>query len=282
MAKPAAKAETLELGADVPSLLVLDPTSKVWSLQVTSKSKLDVQAGDVVINSTNAGALWNSDGTIEGKGAIRVAGGTTYLGRHTVSPAPQTFADGAEDPLPPFRVEPGAMMSGQKLFLNNEPTVTLHPGIYTDGIFATGEGSEITMEPGTYIINGGDFFVSGAHLHGAGVTIVMSGARPGAFWCASGARLDLSAPTEGPLQNIVLIARAHNDRGVQFDGTKGQLKGLVYLPQATANLSAGADVTLDRLFCSSLGLALGSQLHITGQSLTLQKPQDTDAVPDTQ
>lgn len=262
---------------------MLDATSKVWSLQVTSNSKLDVQAGDVVINSTHKGALWAADGTIEAQGAIRVAGGTTYLGRHSVSPEPKTFVDGADDPLPQFRVEPGAMQSGQKLFLNNERQVTLRPGIYTDGIFATGQNSEITMEPGTYIINGGDFFVSGARLSGQGVTIVMSGARPGAFWCASGAQIELSAPSEGALRNIVLIARARNDRGIQFDGGQVQMKGLVYSPQATASLSAKADVSLDRLFCSSLGLALGSKLRITGQNLSLQAPKDQiDVIPDTQ
>ncbi len=237
----------------------------------------------MVVNSTNAGALWDADGTIEATGAIRVAGGTTYLGRHSVSPEPLTFAAGTDDPLPPFRVEPGALQSEQKLFLNNEPTVTLRPGIYTGGIFATGENSDITMQPGTYIINGGDFFVSGAHLQGPGVTIVMSGAEPGAFWCASGAQLDLSAPTEGPLRDIVLIARAQKGgRGLQLDGARGRLKGLVYSPRATASLSAKSEVTLDRLFCSSLGLTLGAQLHVTGQSLTLQAPQDqpVEAAPE--
>ncbi len=277
----AAKAEAIELDAKVPSVLMLDPTSKVWSLQVTSKSRLDVQAGDVVINSTNAGALWNADGTIEAKGAIRVVGGTTYLGRHTVNPVPLTSAEGVEDSVPSFGIEPGPMLSGQKLFLNNEPTVTLRPGVYTGGIFATGEGSVITMEPGTYIINGGDFFVSGARLQGQGGTIAMSGAQPGAFWCASGVQLDLSAPTQGPLRNIVLVARAHNNRGLQLDGAQGQLKGLVYAPQATASLSSKSDVTMDRLFCSSLGLTLGAQLHVTGQSLTLEPPKtpEVDAQP---
>jgi len=41
-AAAAAAAKTIELDAKVPSLLMLDPTSKVWSLQVTSKSRLDV------------------------------------------------------------------------------------------------------------------------------------------------------------------------------------------------------------------------------------------------
>jgi hypothetical protein len=274
-----AVARTIELGAQVPSLLMLDPTAKVWSLHVTSGSQLDVQAGDVVINSTHDGALWAAGGTIAAKGAIRVAGGTTLLGENDLSPAPQTFAAAADDPLPPFRIQPGAVRSGQKLFINNEPTATLSPGIYTNGIFATGKDSVITMQPGTYIMNGGDFFVSGARLEGEGVTIVMSGQQPGAFWCAAGAQLDLTPPTTGPLQNIVLIARAQNGRGIQLDGATGQMKGLVYSPTATASLSAKADVTLDRLFCSSLSLALGSQLHITGQNLTLQAPAETDAAP---
>jgi hypothetical protein len=264
---------------------VLDPTSKVWSLQITSQSKLDVQAGDVVVNSTHQGAFWNADGgSITAQGAIRVAGGTTYLGKHSETPEPQTSAATTDDPVEPFSIKPGPMQTDQKLFLNNEDEVTLRPGIYTDGIFATGQNSEITMLPGTYIMNGGDFFVSGARLKGEGVTIVMGGAQPGAFWCAAGAQLDLSAPTDGPLRNIVLVARARGGRGMQLDGTKGQLKGLVYAPQATASLSAKSNVTLDRLFCANLSLTLSSRLHITGQDLTLQTSQEpaVDVAPDAQ
>lgn len=256
---------------DMPSVVMLDPTDKVWSLQVTSKSRLSVEKGDIVVNSVNKGALWIADGNIDAlDGAIRCVGGINNMGKTVPKPFPVLGAAPIEDPIAEFRIPPPKReISREMLWLNYQPEVTLPPGVYTGGIRIAGNDSVITLQPGVYIINGGDFFVSGALVQGKDVTIVLAGEKPGRFWTAGGARLDLSAPTEGPMQNLLLVSRAEGWNMLQIDDTKGRFKGLVYAPAAGVGVSAGSQLIFDRIICANLGLALSSQMQVTGKATPL-------------
>ena len=123
----------------MPSLMMLDESDKVWSLSVGADSRLTVQKGDIVINSSNKGALWLTNGALNDlDGQILCVGGINNMGKTTPRPAPVLGAAPQDDPVPNFRVPPPErVISQQKLFLNNQPEVTLPPGIYNDGIFAT-------------------------------------------------------------------------------------------------------------------------------------------------
>ena len=273
-----ARAQDVGGKARESSLMMLDPTEKVWSLQVTSKSHLTVQKGDVVVNSTHKGALWIADGTIEAlDGQIRDVGGVTNMGKTVPKPAPVIGAAPEEDPIPEFLIPPpGREISREMLSVNYEAEATLTPGIYSGGIHIVGNDSVITLQPGVYVMNGGDFFVSGALVQGKGVTIVMSGAKPGMFWIAGNARLDLSAPTEGSLKNLLVVSRSEGWNKLQFSSAKGRFKGLIYAPKAGVGVS-GSDLTFDRLICANLGLTLEANVQITGEPVPVTPADAADA-----
>ncbi|MCH2456733.1 MAG: hypothetical protein MK186_01655 [Henriciella sp.] len=112
-------------------------------------------------------------------------------------------------------------------------TDTLTPGTYCGLDIAYGH---VRMQPGTYFIKGAPMTVTRkATVTAEGVTIIFTG--PGAYLRVSDeARLDLSAPTGGPLAGIAVAER----RNTALNGApvvsrltgRGALSiiGLVYLP----------------------------------------------------
>lgn len=266
-----ALAQEAAVPAAQPSVLVLDPTEKVWSLQLTAKSRLVVEKGDVVVNSTHEHALWNAASALDVQtGTIKVAGGVNELGEVSINPRPQTGAAPVSDPVPAFRVTPPTPVSNQKLFLK-DAEVTLRPGIYTDGIFSGGH-RKVHLEPGVYVMNGGDFFFSDAAVTGEGVTIVLAGEKPGGFWTAAGTRLNLTPPQDGPLKGIVILSRAEGWNRIQIGQTEGRIQGLIYAPKAGLSIGHKSTVTVDRIICANLGVSAESALTVTGAPVELAAP----------
>jgi hypothetical protein len=245
-------------------LLLLDPTERVWALQVTSGSKLSVLQGHAMVDSSHDKALWVADGTIDvPNGDIGVVGGVHFMGQPTVSPEPTSGLKVVDDPFPAIAIpEDLPVVSGAKLFLQ-KPDVTLTPGVYRGGIFSGGAW-RVVLRPGVYIMEDGDFFASGAQLEGEGVTLVFSGARPGAFWTAANTQLSLSAPTEGPLQGLLIVSRAEGNDNIRINSTQGTLNGVIYAPATGMALSAGSEISVPRVVCANLSLTLSSTLEVTG------------------
>jgi hypothetical protein len=245
-------------------LLLLDPTERVWALQITSGSKLLVQRGHAMVDSSHEKALWVADGIIDVvNGDVGVVGGVHFMGEPTVSPEPTSGLKVVDDPFPSIAVpEDLPVVSGTKLFLQ-KPEVTLTPGVYRGGIFSGG-ARRVVLRPGVYIMEDGDFFASGAQLEGEGVTLVFSGNRPGAFWTAAKTQLNLSAPTAGPLQGLLIVSRAQGNDNVRITSTQGTLNGVIYAPTTGMTVSAGSEISVPRVVCANLSLTLGSTLEITG------------------
>jgi hypothetical protein len=269
--------QMMQRAANVP-LLLLNTEDKVWQLHVTSGSQLRVKKGNVMVNSSNRGALWTAgdDTSIQvDKGAIGVVGSVTKLGQPIIQPAPKIGFKPMADPFPAFNVPQDVrVVSGKKLFLNNEGEVTLSPGIYEDGIFATGKDSTLHLQPGTYIIRGGDFHVSGAALEGKDVTIVMMpGARgAGNFSTVFGAKVNLSAPTSGDLQGLAILSAGKWPNSISFQATQGVINGTIYAPQVELKVSGESNVKVTRAMVSNLSIVLKGVLEITGADMPDEAP----------
>ena len=254
--------------APFPTLLALDDNG-TWALHI-SGGHLKIK-GDVVIDSLNRSALWMANGSVQlSDGILNVAGGYTHLGDNTVAPAPRTGAAPVADPLPEFRVPATVkLVSAQKLFLQtnaNGRDIVLQPGIYNGGIFASGDG-HITLKPGLYIINNGDFNAVGPTVEGEGVTLVMAGDEAGALSFSLGAKLIASAPEEGQLKGLVIVSRAVGGltKAISFAVGGARLQGIVYAPGTQFNVSSGADVRAGKLICFSCSVT-SSQLELTGDA----------------
>ena len=263
-------AQMLQAGGDVP-LLLLDSSDKVWSLHVTSGAQLYVRRGNLMINSSHRGAFWAADGLVQvEKGAIGIVGGTTFLGKPTVNPAPQTGFQPMADPFPAFEVPQNARVLSREKINHQRGDLALSPGIYDGGLWVTARDATVTMQPGTYIIRGGDFAVWHSRLIGEGVTIVLvPGAKPaGSFNTQFGAQVQLSAPTTGPLQNLVILSAAKGNGQVSMQDTEGQIKGTIYGPQAEVKLSGDKTrVSVTRIICNNLSLVLKAALEVTGADM---------------
>lgn len=116
---------------------------------------------------------------------------------------------------------------------------TMNPGVYCGGVYL-GPDTQTVMNPGTYIINGEDFYVDGkANLSGSGVTIILT--RNADVNIAPGATISLTAPSGGTYNGILFFGNptsrnyAHSFTG----GPTMNLAGWLYFPTQTIYFSGG-------------------------------------------
>lgn len=123
---------------------------------------------------------------------------------------------------------------------------TLSPGCYQGGNAFKFNGGSYNLQPGTYYLNSIDFEVTGGTLTGSGVTIILTGSMPGQVKMNGNGTVQLSAPTSGPYEKMLLIQSANaNDMNNShtFNGTSSSsFDGTIYIPkqQVTFSGSTGA------------------------------------------
>lgn len=257
---------------ELPSVLVLDASAKNGALNLGGEDRLIVRKGDLIVNSSHNMAIFNANSTIQVlDGAVQVVGGCNNLGQATTTPEPTTGAAVQNDPLAGLQYPSVTdVQSRQKLFVSGDKEETLSPGYYAGGISLTGKGLKVTLEPGMYVITDGDFFINEAQLEGTGVTIVMSGQRPGKLLWATGAQVRLSAPTEGSLKDILIVSAGTaqgSETDVGFNGAKAMLRGTIYAPRGRVGAYFKANVTVGHVICANLMMNTGSTLFVVGAAV---------------
>jgi hypothetical protein len=114
-------------------------------------------------------------------------------------------------------------------------TTTLSPGVYCGGLAIEGS-ADVTLQPGVYIIDAGNFSISGqAVIVGTGVTIILTGAdgAAGNIAVTGGSVIDLTAPSDGDYEDILFYQdrnaaiAGHNEFS---GGADASLNGTVYTP----------------------------------------------------
>ncbi len=243
--------ETMDVAASASAgkrgatcVMALDMTA-ASALSITGTSSLDAPDCAVQVNSRASNAL-----SIVGKGSLTassicVAGGASITGSAYVSPEPTTYCPQQVDPLaalepPDFGACDHTNMSLKKA------TTTLNPGVYCGGL-DIGTKSEITLQPGIYVIKDGAFSIkSDGAVSGQDVMIYLTG--PGAVLdFKAKSEVSLTAPSVGAYAGILIF----QDRN--FSGTHSwkskvphQLHGTIYLPSgALSSKSDNAMTPLD-------------------------------------
>ena len=152
--------------------------------------------------------------------------------------------------------------------LDERKTETISPGIYCSGIEVAG-GATLNLNPGTYILDRGNFTVSGnSAVNGTGVTIVLTsriGSNYGAIDIRAGSTIEITAPALGATAGIPGIAIwVDGDQPAArdtFDGGSTQnINGGIYLPGRQVKYSGGSSSATR---CSQL---IAREVTFTGNS----------------
>lgn len=257
-----------------PSVLVLNRGATAMSLLVDGHSKLIVKKGDVQVNSSHIHALFMGFGTLIAEdGQIGVVGGMAWHG-DKIDPQP-VRAEALDNPYE-FLGIPAVeeVRSEQRLWIEGDTRLTLKPGVYYDGM-TVGGGSQISFEPGLYVIVDGDLWIqNGCLLRGEGVTLVMAGQRPGSMTVGHETVMQLEAPDEGPLEGVVFGSTA-KDKSTIFWGGETTLEGLVYTPMGRFEVLNTAKVEAGAIVCDTLKVSNGGEFTVTGEA-RVPRPKEGD------
>lgn len=128
-------------------------------------------------------------------------------------------------------------------------TVTINPGVYCGGI-GVNANAMLTLNPGTYIMDGGGFTVNGgATVNGSGVTLVFTSSN-GRDWANvtinGNANVNLTPMTYGPTRGIVVYADRNTPQGTSFKfngGSNQYFGGAIYVPTGAVNFAGGANTS---------------------------------------
>lgn len=137
-------------------------------------------------------------------------------------------------------------------------TKTLSPGTYCNKTWS----GEITLNPGTYILRGGQVKLGGnGKLVGHGVTIfLMEGAE---FTGSANETIDLSPPTSGIYAGITIYQEKVNALTVTINGTSAsKVTGFIYAPGAHVFFAGNSNMT----GTGDCIRVIGKTIELTGNS----------------
>lgn len=222
-------------------VIALD-TDSDRTISLDASASLDAPNCAIYSNSTRPKGLSSRSSAKLAGNLICSAGGKEGASTN-FSPAPLLDCPPIADPLAE-RVHPPVGACDYTKFKRKDFKGKLSPGVYCDGLDISGK-SVVTLDPGVYVIKGGDLKVDGSsEVTGEGVGFFLTG-KVGRFEFTQEARIRLSAPTTGPMagllfmeDNTILKETKHRITSDHAD----YLVGTIYLPRGSFLIDANQDV----------------------------------------
>jgi Flp pilus assembly protein TadG len=225
-------------------VLALDPTASS-AVTVSGSNQLSLINCNLYSDS-NASPSLNVKGSASVSanqvGAVGdISGASNITASNGIRTGMRPIADPYANVSPP--TEPSC--SSAKINVNsNGKTNSLSPGCYS-GSITVNAGATLNLDPGIYYLDGANLSVAGnATITGTGVTLVFTGS--GSSWgtasIGSNAIINLTAPSTGPTQGIVMYGDRKMPVGTAFNLTGGGTQnfgGAIYLPKANLSFSGG-------------------------------------------
>jgi hypothetical protein len=158
----------------------------------------------------------------------------------------QALSQRVDDPYAGLSLPPSGTCDFNNLSLNSG-TVTLSPGRYCGGMKFN--STNVTFEPGTYIIDSGNFDVVGSsNLVGEDVTFILTSDTPnniGTVKIAGDASADLVAPSSGDYAGVLFyqdgdVSTSPNKSGIFTGGSDMILEGAIYFPNQEISWTGGS------------------------------------------
>jgi hypothetical protein len=283
-----------QIGGDIYAL----DGSANGSLTLTGNAILKT-TGKVVVDSTSSTAITATGNASLTAAAVDDVGGYSRTGNATFSPPPSAWTHVfIPDPLasvpPPTAATAGPLMPMGSVNLSGKSTMTINPGIYTQ--ISVSGNAVLTLNPGVYVIEGGGLSVTGnASLQtgtvpntytGTGVmifnagsaysfTLATDGGNFGGIAISGNGQYNLTAPTTGAYQGLLIYQARDNTRALSLTGNAViEMSGTVYAK--AAQLATTGNGNTNKL---TVGIVV-DKITVTGNASLTQLAQGSDGVVD--
>jgi hypothetical protein len=205
---------------------VQDNSAGAQALSVVGGAKLTATSVSVV------GSYYNANG-----GSVVNGSGQTLN--------PTTGATAGTNPYAGVAIPTPGSCSGTNYFSSG----SISPGTFCSGLSIQGINSAtttITMNPGVYIVNGGDFSIQNATVNASGVTIVLTGtsATTGTAQISNGSVLNITAPTSGATSGLAFFQNSNaSDTSTSnfMGGSVMSITGAIDFPNSIVWFSNGTN-----------------------------------------
>lgn len=252
-------ASTTAAAIEVPGggfcVLGLDQ-SAIGAVEASGSVVLEMPNCGIAVNSDSGSALSLSGNVSLNIGDVRIVGdysegGSTDFTYKTM----RTNSNPTTDPYTDLEVPSFIACTSKQMKAG--PTqytadATLNPGTYCGGITVTGNNT-INLNPGVYIMDGGDFNVSGGgSITGLGVTIILTNSGAGSYGnidMSGNKAIHLTAPTTGSFAGIAVYQDRATPAGSgnnynKITGTVGvEIEGVVYTPARQLSFGGNGKVS---------------------------------------
>lgn len=258
------------------NICVLGLKSTNTSVLLDKNARLTGNNCGLFTNSPDKSSLKVNTGAMLDASIVCSAGGVDQTNA-TISPSPTTDCPVTEDPLK-SRPPPVVGSCDHTDMDLTSVTQTLNPGVYCGGLTIDGT-SEITLNPGVYVMKDGGLNVAGqAILKGTGVGFYVTGAATPTKFSAN-THVELSAPESGPLAGLLLFEDRNlgailKHRITSDDARK--LIGTIYLPVGGLIVDAKNPVADQSAYTAIIAQTL--ELNM-GPNLVLNSDYEATNVP---
>jgi Flp pilus assembly protein TadG len=227
-------------------------------------------AFDVNATSATASLVMNGGASLTAQN-VNLGGGDQISNNSTLTATDgvKLFQPPASDPYASRQIP--SFSGCYKTNLKVSKSIALQPGVYCGGIDIT--GGTVTLSPGVYILDQGDFNVNGnaTVIASGGVTIILTTSKTdfstvGNVIINGGATVNLVAPATGQTAGIAIWQdRRAPDSGKDKlnGGSTMQITGAIYLPSQSVTYAGGqasADSGCTQLIALNITFTGTSQL----------------------
>ena len=246
---------------DTPLILVLDPAA-AGALSMNGSVTMDVEAGTVHVDSNNSCGI-----QVNGASGQLRAQRTRVVGGACMSPSNLTgdLITGSYYVPDPLASLATPSTSGMTNYNRINTGGNFNPGYYPNGISLT--GGTVNLAPGLYVIGTEIDLRGNCSLIGSGVCLYLAS---GSFSTNGTASVDLTPPTSGVYSGVAYFqARTNATSSAINGGGTFQVRGTLYVPNATFALGGNASRTVGRFVVWRLDLSGNVGYVVTGLDVPL-------------